>query len=91
MPLGGNWVETAWRASHTARHHTPAESSLHRHRLADSTLPPGTLCCPSPPGASITSRQAAASLQTLCFTISPGGTIPAARRPACRVTIVTGL
>jgi len=31
----------AWRGTRTARRHAPAESSLHRHRLADSVLPPG--------------------------------------------------
>ena len=47
-PLGAHltspskhWVQTAWRASHTARRHAPAASSLHRHRWADSTRPPG--------------------------------------------------
>ena len=47
-PLGAHltspskhWVQTAWRASHTARRHAPAEPSLHRHHLADSALPPG--------------------------------------------------
>jgi len=39
--LDGHWVQTAWRASHTARRHAPATSSLHRHRRADFTMPPG--------------------------------------------------
>jgi len=43
--LGGIWVQTAWRASHTARRHTPTESSLHRHRRVDSALPPGASRC----------------------------------------------
>ena len=39
--LGGHWVQTAWRASHTAKRHLPVASSLHRHHRADFTMPPG--------------------------------------------------
>jgi len=35
-----------------------------------------------PPGTPVTRRQAPVSLQAFCFTISSGGTFPAARRPA---------
>jgi len=49
--LGENWAQTAWWASHTARRHAPAESSLHCHRRADSIMPSGALHCSSPPGA----------------------------------------
>jgi len=47
-PLGAHptspskhWVQTAWRASHTATRHAPAASSLHRHRRVNSTTPSG--------------------------------------------------
>jgi len=54
-PLGAHltlpskhWVQTAWRASHTARRQVPVESSLHCHRLADSALPLGASLLPAP-------------------------------------------
>ena len=36
MLLGGTWLQTAWRASHTARRHAPVVPSQYRHRLAAS-------------------------------------------------------
>jgi len=43
--LDGHWVQTTWRASHTARRHAPAASSLHRHRPADFTMSSGATRC----------------------------------------------
>jgi len=52
-PLGGIKLQTVWRASHTARHQAPAELSLHRHRLADSTLCHQAPRCLPPPGTAL--------------------------------------
>jgi len=38
-----NSLQTAWRAAHAARRHAPTISSLHHHRLADTTSPLGAL------------------------------------------------
>ena len=40
-PQNHHCTVTAWRGTRTARRHTLAESSMHRHRLADSVPPPG--------------------------------------------------
>jgi len=68
----------------------PAESSLHRHCLADSTLPPGASLFVTTwrthlasPGASL--------LPDLLLHYSAWRDHPAARRPAHRVTTATGL
>jgi len=88
-PLGGNLVQTAWRASHTAKRQAPAESSLHRHRLADYTLLPGASLSVTAWRTPLASPGAMHHRGFYC-TIPPGGKIPTVRRSARTVIPVTG-
>ena len=72
-PLGEIQLQTAWRASHTAR----------RQALAQYHI------VPSPPGTSNLRRQAPIAFQASCFLVPPGGTHPTARHPTRPVTTAT--